>query len=424
VSHYNSHSLRITSMFDNTYKLPSRNTAQPNNPKNDWIILGSELSPFTLKVLNYFSYLGIPHRFLYTQGSTLENIGIQLRKTLLISGLKKLTCPAEHKDNEFPLVPFIFGPNGENMYDSSAVAHWLELHPQIKDQKTLQPSTDPKVRFLINLIDEYADEVGLYMVHHNRWKVAAKDNNAGARLGAELKSVAGPFAQFVDLYFSARQTRRLPYLFSVAESDFHIDGVKKSRQPPARDGFPATHQLLETAFSNLLNILESIFSARPYLFGERYTLADASLYGQLAMNLPDPAAARWIEQQSPATYSWLKRMAQLDFSSDNADSQAVWSDDLLPLLQEIDRFFVPLMEQNAQAMENYEAKGQALFNEKAFDRNQSLYDGEIDGMPFKSVAKTFQRKVWRDLQNQAQQLNQEDKNWLRNKMPSLSFFTL
>lgn len=403
-------------MLNNTYKLPTRS----NTPEHDWIILGSELSPYTLKVLNYFSYLGIPHRFLYTQGSTFENIRIQLRKTLLISGLKKLTCPAEHKDNEYPLVPFIFGPDGENMYDSTAVAQWLEKHPLSSHQKTLLPSPDPKIRFLINLIDEYADEVGLYMVHHNRWKVAAKDNNAGARLGAELKTVAGPFSRLVDLYFSARQTRRLPYLFSVAESGFHIAGVKNSRQPPSRSGFPATHDLLETAFSNLLTVLESIFSTRPYLFGERYTLADASLYGQLAMNLPDPGAERWIKQQSPATYAWLKKMAALDFTSDTPHSVATWSDDLLPLLQEIDRFFVPLMEQNAQAVEFYESKGQTLFNEKAFNQKQALYDGQIDGKAFRAVAKTFQRKVWRDLQQQAQHLSETDRSWFTATMPHLA----
>ena len=403
-------------MLNNTYRLPDIS----HSSENEWIILGSELSPYTLKVLNYFSFLGIPHRFLYTQGSTLESIAIQLRKTLLIHGFKKLTCPVEHKDNEFPLVPFVFGPDGENMYDSTAVAQWLENNPQLARQKTLFPSADPKIHFLINLIDEYADEVGLYMVHHNRWKVAAADNNAGARLGSGLRAVAGPFSKIVDLYFSARQTRRLPYLFSVAESGYHIEGLRKNRQPPARKGFPATHELLETAFSNLLNILETIFAVRPFLFGERYTLADASLYGQLGMNLSDPAAAHWIKQQSPATFAWLTRMANLDFSSDKAESNAIWADDLIPLLNEINRFFIPLMEQNANAVIDYENAGQAIFNEKAFNQNQALFEGSIDGHSFKSVAKTFQRKVWADLLNEFQQMNIDDQQWLSQHLPALS----
>jgi hypothetical protein len=55
------------------------------------------------------------------------------------------------------------------------------------------------------------------------------------------------------------------------------------------------------------------------------------------------------------------------------------------------------MEQNERAYERHKAAGQTRFNEAAFDRNKALYDGELLGRPFRSVAKTFQVKGWRSL---------------------------
>lgn len=80
------------------------------------------------------------------------------------------------EDDEFPLVPFLFGSDGENLYDSSAIGEWL-------DQRSAAPTplipADPNLAFVVKLLDEFADEWMLYLVHYSRWKVSAHDNNAG-----------------------------------------------------------------------------------------------------------------------------------------------------------------------------------------------------------------------------------------------------
>ena len=86
-------------------------------------------------------------------------------------------------EDEFPLVPFLFGPDGENLYDSTAIAEWFDQRTEAS--RRLLPD-DPVAHFVAALIDDYADEFGLYMVHHNRWKVSALDNDASARLVREL----------------------------------------------------------------------------------------------------------------------------------------------------------------------------------------------------------------------------------------------
>ena len=68
-----------------------------------------------------------------------------------------------------------------------------------------------------------------------------------------------------------------------------------------------------------------------------------------------------------------------------------------PLLSWACESFVPLMQQNRAAWERHRATGETVFNERAFDAGRALYDGELLGRPFRSVVKTFQVRVWRDL---------------------------
>jgi len=78
----------------------------------------------------------------------------------------------------------------------------------------------------------------------------------------------------------------------------------------------------------------------------------------------------------------------------------VLGEHLRPLLEIIGATFVPLMRSNEEAYRRHVAAGATLFNEKAFDAGVSLYDGEMLGHPFRSVVKTFQVRVWRELMAQ------------------------
>jgi glutathione S-transferase len=389
---------------------PVQSSAQKPSIKGSWILSGSELSPFHLKVAAILKAKKIPFRDFPSQGSTFENIKIQLRLKLLKVGILKLTYPEFTEYDEFPLVPFLFGPAGENLYDSSAIATWLDKNTDT--QSIVKVGNDKKLHFLVQLIDEYFDEFGLYMVHHSRWKTSAKNNTAGRRLANEMPSMAAPFRSLIDNFFSHRQIRRLPYLFSVAPADYCIEGLSKKKQPPSHNNFPATHDLIESSYLNVLNALEPIFKSRPYLFGDRFTVADASLYGQLGMNLTDPSAAQWIEVTAPNVFVWLTKIHQGDFSANKPDSELIVDDLLKPLFEEIIRIFYPLMQQNEAAYTKHKDAGEVLFNEAAFWHGKSLYSGVLDGQLFASVAKSFQVKTWRQLRQSWQQLESKDKTEL------------
>jgi glutathione S-transferase len=385
----------------------------------EWILWGAELSPFALKLEALLRFAGLPFRWMPRAGRFPEPQRFELRRRALVAGRLPLTWPRMTDLDEFPLVPFLFGPRGENLYDSSAIAEWLDAHRPRPDAALLLPDGDAALRFAVRLVDEALDEVGLYLVHHNRWVVSAADNDAGARLAREMRPLLGPLAPLLGRAFPARQVRRLPYLFSVARpGDASFDRLPARLRPPARPGFPPTHELLEQAFAELLAAVEPVLRARPFLFGARFTLADASLYGQLAMNRSDPSANAWMRRDAPATHAWIERLAGGDFAGHAPAGEIVLDAALAPLLDWIARAFVPLMRQNRAAYERLRAGGETRFNETAFDRGVSLYDGELLGRPFRSVAKTFQVRVWRDLRRAWDALAASDRARLAALLPA------
>jgi hypothetical protein len=97
-------------------------------------------------------------------------------------------------------------------------------------------------------------------------------------------------------------------------------------------------------------------------------------------------------------HAWLDRIARGELGVSRArGAPLALGDAQAPLLAWIGETFVPLMQQNQSAFERHRAAGETRFNEAAFEAGRALYDGALLGRPFRSVAKTFQVRVWRDL---------------------------
>ncbi len=359
----------------------------------DLILWGSELSPFCLKLSAMLDRAGLSHRWLPEEGSRLENV----RTLATIQRAKRTRRVIRHGGadslDEYPAVPFLVEGRRRVHYDSTALAGWIdETQPPAGGR--LIPD-EPALGFLARLIDEAFDEFGLYLVHHNRWVLSGGKNDAGARFAAEFTHLLPrPAAGAIDRRIAARQTRRLPYLFSVAPDDLQ-QNLPLALASPTRAGFPATHELLDHAWHQHLAAMETVLETQPYLLGGHFTLADASAHGQLSMNLTDAPAARETEERAPLTFRWLCdiRDGAHVGSTGTLDATAA----LEPLLRCISDTFVPLMQQNERAYEKAVADGETLFNEAAFDDGRALYDGELLGWPYRSVVKTFQVRTWRDL---------------------------
>jgi len=227
-----------------------------------------------------------------------------------------------------------------------------------------------------------------------------------------------PFSSRIRREVPRRQVRRCPYLFSVAPQGYSAD-VEPLRVPPSRPGFPQTHTLLTESWHAFLAAMEGVLSAQPFLLGERFTVADASAYGQLSMNLIDPTSVAELQQRAPVTYRWLLRVRG---GKIKGSGEVKLTAALHPLLDIIMQTFSPLMVQNEAAYQRELGAGQTLFNEAAFNRSLSLYDGELMGHPFRSVVKTFQVRVWRDLCQSWRKLDLGEKAVLREHLSNTELF--
>ncbi|MEO8602441.1 MAG: glutathione S-transferase C-terminal domain-containing protein [bacterium] len=382
-----------------------------------YAIWGSELSPYTLKLRALLTAAAVPYRLLPEQGTRLENMQAAWR---IARGKRRRTIerwPALDPLDEYPLVPFLIEDERRIMYDSSALAEWIDRFHRPR-RGPLVPD-DAARRFVCRLIDEAFDELGLYLVHHGRWVVSATTNDAGARLAREFARLLPPGGQTrMAKRFAQRQVRRLPYLLSVAPQGFSIAGLPPQLTPPSRDGFPPTHALLQEIWDAVLDAIEVVLGQQPFLLGARFTVADASVYGQLGMNLKDPTAAEHMRRRAPLTFRWLCDIR--DGNHVAGEGALALNDCLRPLLELLDRTFAPLMAQNEAAYDAARAAGQTRFNEPAFDRREALYDGTLLGQPFRSVVKTFQVRVWRDLRAAWSALDDPARQRARRVMPKFT----
>jgi glutathione S-transferase len=339
----------------------------------------------------------LPYAWLPAEGGR----GRNYRTLWLIERAKRTRTIERHPRldplDEYPLVPLLIEDDRRVLYDTSALVRWIDdRHPS--SEGPLVPS-DPALGFVARLVDEAFDEIGLYLVHHRRWVTSAATNDAGARLAREFARVRPPGTGWLMARrFSERQVRRLPYLFSVAPAGY-ANGLRRGLTPPSRPGFPPTHALLDRIWEAWLAAVDAVLVRRPYLLGDRFTLADAGVYGQLAMNLADPTAADAMRRRAPTTFAWLEAIRDRRHVGARGALLARVDEPLARLLDVVAGVFAPLMRQNARAYERAVAAGERVFNERAFDAGRGLYDGTLLGRPFRSVAKSFQVRVWREVED-------------------------
>ena len=380
----------------------------------NFYLWGVIASPYQLKMQALLDYAEHSWSRCPAQSGRLSNMALMLKlqHAKRMKKVQRFTGFTPELD-EYPSVPFYTLDKKTFYYDSSSLAYHLDQHPQCHEAPLIPE--DPLLAFICTLIDEAFDEFGLYMVHHNRWVVSAQTNLMGVTTAEEFSHLLPAFiASKMSEKLPKRQVRRCPYLFSVAPAGFDA-GVEPELTAPGKDGFPPTHDLLNQAWRKYLAALEQVLAKQPYLLGDRFTLADASAYGQLSMNFIDGVANDLLAQLAPVSHNWLRSIERGEHKG--VRGALYLSDELQGLLTVIDETFVSLMLQNSAAHTAAVADGETLYNEKAFDRGRSLYAGQLMGQGFKAAVKTFQVKVWKDLQNSWAKLHASDRKTLGSQLP-------
>ena len=293
-------------------------------------IYGNEMSPYSVKVRSYFRFKKIPHEWIVRTPAVEEEFA---------------------RYAKLPLIPLVVTPEGEGLQDSTPIIEHMEKK---FPEPSIHPS-DPAMRFLSALIEEYADEWGNKPMFHYRWFYEADQQSAGERLARSMMPSApdDQIAGGIEMI----KTRMIPRLSFVGCS-------------------AATRELIEGFFIRQLTTLEKHLTTRPYLFGHRPVFGDFGLFGQMHELLSDPTPGALMRRTAPTVVAWCERM----LSPEAAGDLEPWTElapTLMPLLrEEIGNTFLPWTLANAEAI----ASGRKEFSMT------------LDGQPYSQEAQKYHAK--------------------------------
>lgn len=291
-------------------------------------LIGSELSPYSVKVRSYLRFKGIPHDWVPRGPATAADF---------------------QKYAKLPLIPLLITPDGQGLQDSTPIIEKLEA--QIPDP-SISPD-DPALRFLSELIEEYADEWLNKPMFHYRWSYEADCKSAAGRIAAQVAG-EGASPEQVAKAAEAVVQRMVPRLRFVGSH-------------------AGTRETIEGSLRRVLDTLEAHLAGRNYLLGGRPALADFGLWCQLYECWSDPTGEKLINESYPTTRRWIERML-------NPAVEGNWEslDALRPGLErllktEVARVFLPWTAANAAAVEKAETEFTVMLEGKAFSQQAQKY---------------------------------------------------
>ncbi len=225
-------------------------------------------SPFSHKVMTYMNYKGIPYK------------RMEANMDVYMGDIVKLVGQS--------IIPVVLSPDDQVMQDSTPILEWFEKEfgekPAIPD--------DPRLTFLMWLLEEFADEYMPRIHMHTRWGNDQNRNTLSHRLARSM-TFGKSDVDSKDLapFLLERQSGFDKHL-GLAGEDIRSN---------------IDRQLLD-----LLAILEDHFKHFQFLLGFKPSLADFALFGPLRIHLfNDPQSSEILEVNAPRTCRWLDTLSEL-----------------------------------------------------------------------------------------------------------------
>jgi glutathione S-transferase len=268
-----------------------------------YTIMGSELSPYAVKVRAYMRYKGLPH--------------VWLPKRLMSQEPYKRYA-------RLPIVPTVITPEKEGLQDSTPIIEKLEAQ---FPEPSIHPE-DPVLAFLSALLEEFGDEWGNKIMFHSRWWFET-DRQAASRTFALLQDpdARGEALEALRNQAIERMAGRMHFVGSHAE------------------GAP----LLYDAFVELTEILGAHLSTRRFLFGARPAFGDFGLACELFQAAQDPTCNSVLRAKGGHVLDWAFRMNE-PFATSGFETWEALAPTMEPLLAYVGRYFLPWSDANARAL--------------------------------------------------------------------------
>jgi deazaflavin-dependent oxidoreductase (nitroreductase family) len=227
------------------------------------VMYGLSCSYFTGKLEAYLRAKGIPFR--------LEEMSSrQFRACGIATGVVQLPCLRE--------------PDGRWLTDTTAI---LDHFEEIGEGPDLRPA-DPAMAFLSLLFEDLFDEWLWRPALYYRWAHPEDARLMSTELARVLLRDV-PLPLFVRRWFVLVR-QKIVYLKK--------DGVTKQTAPA-----------IEALYLDSLRELEYIFTARPFLFGDRPCEADFGLFGPFFRHFfCDPTSGGLMRSRAPRLAQWVTRL--------------------------------------------------------------------------------------------------------------------
>ncbi|MCA9774005.1 MAG: glutathione S-transferase [Myxococcales bacterium] len=232
-----------------------------------------------------------------------------------------------HANTVLMKVPVVRTPEGPWLQDTTPMIDWFETrHPE----GAVIPA-DPYQAFFSRLLEDYADEWLWRPALHYRWSYALDREMLTNRfLNEFLRTMPGPRA---FKRWSVQRRQRRVYVEG--------DGVS-----------PETRPHVEGVYLRNLDWLQRCFERRPFLLGDRPSLADFGYFASMFRHFSlDPTPARIMRERAPAVYEWVARLWNARRSRTRGDWVPAESipEEWSPILRDIGEAYLPYLHANADA---------------------------------------------------------------------------
>ena len=304
----------------------------------DLRLVGVGASPYTRKLRAALRFRRLPYRF-------------------VVPGSKEAQAlPGA----PLPLVPYLVSADeaGELTVARSDTTPILTALDEERHYRQLRPS-DPVLRLIDLLIEDYGDEWLSKCMFHYRWANAPDTARAGAYLPyARMTQMSPEEGKQAADFFSNRQISRIGVVGSNA----------------------VTGPVIEASWRRYLEIFDRHIQVVPYMLGQRPGAGDFACYGQMTMLvITDPTPAAVAFEVSPRSYAWTEKcedLSGLDISEDD------WIDlddppaTLRDLLSEIGRVYAPFLIANAAAVQSGADKVECTIDGQPWEQDPFVYQAK------------------------------------------------
>jgi glutathione S-transferase len=187
---------------------------------------------------------------------------------------------------------------------------------------------DPALGFLACVLEEYADAWLAKTVFHYRW-TRKKDQRLAA-------------ARAIDDYYVTTPPEN-----RKAAEDLALETMTGQLKTMQLDG--ELGDVLEKSFKRFVKLLEEHLRKHLFIFGERPSVADFAIAGQLIQMMKDPTPAKIIEKDGEFVAKWCEFMSAPTASGPFAALEDL-KETLAPIFQDdLALFFLPWAAENLES---------------------------------------------------------------------------